>query len=124
MGVPKRVKLVSVENGRSAEQRRILAEVSDLSEAPSSANDGFSVGRVEYAHLFYKVTGVNARFRVVIWYYSSVPGDWFEGEEEVLKSTGILTIEPLGLERFYIQIIEKAGTAPKLSMWGAEVVPT
>jgi hypothetical protein len=120
----RRVKNTTAKAGTTAAQRRVLEEVSSVTDAPTKKTDGFLLEQNEIIHLLFKVFGTNPVFRVRIWWWSNISSEWHKGRQVVVNSSDIVTVETEGLHRIDLQVEqEPAGEDPQLDAWIALVRP-
>jgi len=120
----RRVKTTSAKAGTTASERRALAGVDDATAEPLVATAGQLLEQNEYIHLLFKVGGTNPVFRVRIWWYSTISGEWHKGRQVVVNASDLVTVEALGLNRVYLQVeTTPSGASPTLDAWVALVRP-
>lgn len=102
----------------------MLEAVSTTTSAPSSGSDGYIVEQNEFVNLLFSASGTSPVFRVRIWWYSFISGEWHRGQQVVVNSSDIVTVESQGLNRIYLQVeTPPSGTDPELDAWVALVRP-
>jgi hypothetical protein len=120
----RRVKTTTAKAGQTANDRRVLAQVNTVTNAPTLSTDGYLLEQNEFVHLLFKVSGTSPVFRIRIWWYSQVSGEWHKGRQIVINANDIVTAEVQGLNRVYLQVeTAPTGTNPLLSAWIALVRP-
>lgn len=120
----RRVKNTTAKPGTTPADRRVLAEVSAITDAPTTKKDGFLMEQNEIIHLLFKIAGTNPVFRLRIWWYSQVSGEWHKGKQVVVNASDIVTVETEGLHRVMLQVeTTPVGTNPLLDAWIALVRP-
>ena len=133
-----RVYLESIKAGLTATDRRLFYALSTdgglFSEdsptaVPAFSSDGFVTQGVEALHLMFQFTPVSETGMeaadIQLWWWSSVTGNWHAGESPIntITESTVLTVESLGLERLYIQVLNPVdGFA--LTAWAARIIPT
>jgi hypothetical protein len=120
----RRVKNTTAKAGTTAADRKVLDTVSTTTSAPSAATDGYLCELNEFIHLLFAVGGTSPVFRVRIWWYSFISGQWHAGKQVVVNNDDIVTVEAQGLNRIYLQVeTTPSGTSPTLDAWIALVRP-
>ena len=120
----RRVKNTTAKPGTTPSDRRVLSEVTTTTTAPSAKTDGYLNEQNEFIHLLFKISGTNPVFRVRIWWYSRVSGEWHKGQQVVVNDDDLVTVEVQGLHRVFLQVeTTPAGTSPVLNSWIALVRP-
>ena len=120
----RRVKNTTAKAGTTAADRRVLAQASDTTAAPTSKNDGFLMEQNEIIHLLFTVGGTNPVFRLRIWWFWQISSAWHKGKQVVVNASDIVTVETEGLHKVALQIEQTpAGTNPTLDAWIALVRP-
>jgi hypothetical protein len=110
----RRVKTTTAKAGQTANDRRVLAQVNTVTNAPTLSTDGYLLEQNEFVHLLFKVSGTSPVFRIRIWWYSQVSGEWHKGRQIVINANDIV----------YLQVeTAPTGTNPLLSAWIALVRP-
>jgi hypothetical protein len=121
--MPKKVITQTGVPGATAESRRMLADVTATTSAPSLKSDGVLINRNEFIHFLFKVGGTNPVFSIQVWWYSFISGEWHRGEKLTVNNDDVVTIEVQGLNRAYLEVTGVTGTNPTLDSWLALVVP-
>ena len=120
----RRVKNTTAKPGATAAQRRVLSGENAITAAPTVATDGYLLEQNEVVHLLFKVGGTTPVFRIRIYWYSIVSGEWHKGRQVVINANDLVTAEAQGLSRIYLQVeTTPTGTAPLLDAWIALVRP-
>ena len=120
----RRVKNTTAKAGTTPADRRVLAAVSDATVTPPAKNSGHLLEQNEFIHLLFKVSGTSPVFRIRIWWYSQVSGEWHKGQQVVVNANDLVTVETQGLHRTYLQVeTAPSGTNPSLDAWIALVRP-
>lgn len=132
-----RVYLESIKAGLTATDRRLFyaqrtgttfSEGSPTA-APAFSSDGFVTQGVEALHLMFQFTPVTETGMeaadIQLWWWSSVTGNWHAGESPIntITESTVLTVESLGLERLYIQVLNPVEDFI-LTAWAARIIPT
>jgi len=132
-----RVYLESIKPGLTATDRRLFYATSSSgvfsgdspTSAPALSSDGFATQGVEALHIMFQFTpdtsGGTESADIQLWWWSSVTGTWHAGETpiNVITESTVLTVESLGLERLYIQVLNPVDTFT-LAAWAARIIPT
>ena len=132
-----RVYLESIKPGLTATDRRLFYATSSgigfsgdsPTAAPTLSSDGFVTQGVEALHIMFQfapdTSGGTESSDIQLWWWSSVTGNWHAGESpiNVITESTVLTVEALGLERLYIQVLNPVG-AFVLTAWAARIIPT
>ena len=125
-----KVLVVTAKKGALANDRRVLANVSAATAAPTLSSDGDFLNRIEYLHLLFKLTNTDSSnsctFYVQVWWWSAITDMWHKGEMLKVNDNDIHTIENQGLNRIYLQVTQKVyggSTTPTLDAWVGMVVP-
>ena len=125
--MPKKVLVRTAVPGETASDRKLLADITDISEAPapSEKSDGILLSRNEYIHLLFEVSGsATPNFYVQMWWYSPISGLWHQGELLSINANDINTFEVQGLDRLALEVTSITGPdTPTLSAWVGLVVP-
>ena len=125
-----KVLVVSPVAGPSSNDRRVLSNVSSVTNAPLVSTDGNFLNRVQYVHLFFRLVNPDASnsctFYVQLWWWNPITEIWHMGERLKVNNNDIHTIECQGLNRLYLQVdqVVFAGSGtPTLDAWVGMVVP-
>lgn len=121
--MPKKVITRTGHPGATPADRRILADVTTITAAPTAKDDGDLLNRNEFIHLLFKVQGTSPVFQIQVWWYTFITGDWHRGEKLTVNNSDIVTMEVQGLNRLYLEVTGVSGTTPVLDAWLALVVP-
>lgn len=126
LGTPmtRRVKTTSAKAGTTAANRRVLAGATGVTAEPLVSSAGDLIEQNEIIHLLFRVGGTNPVFRVRIWWYSLISGEWHKGRQVAINASDVVTVEVNGLSRVYLQVeTTPSGVAPTLDAWVALVRP-
>ena len=114
----------TAKGGATPGDRRVFADATGVTAAPMSASDGFIMEQNEFVNLLFGVNGTDPVFSIQVWWYSQISGMWHKGTRFAVNDDDIVTLEPLGLNRLYLQIdVAPSGTNPELNGWIALVRP-
>lgn len=132
-----RVYLESIKPGLTATDRRLFYATSSGSvfsgssptAVPTLSSDGFVTQGVEALHILFQfapdTSGGTESSDIQLWWWSSITGNWHAGESpiNVITESTVLTVESLGLERLYIQVLNPVDSFV-LTAWAARIIPT
>lgn len=129
--MPKKVFTRTGIAGETANDRRLLAGVSDVTDAPTLKGDGVLLQRNEFLHLFFSMTAPDPAtyFTLQIWWYTPISGKWHLGETLNVNANDVSTFEVQGMDRVYVQVTTVSydsatyPTPPTLDAWIGLVVP-
>ena len=120
----RRVKTTTAKDGATPVNRRVLTGVTSSTSEPALSSDGHLLEQNEIIHLLFTVTGTDPVFRIRIWWYSTISGEWHKGNQVVVNANDLVTIEAQGLNRVYLQVeTTPSGTSPVINAWIAMVRP-
>lgn len=126
-----KVLVVSPIAGTTASDRKVLNAVDTTTAAPTTNLEGVFLNRIEYLHLFFKLTNSDtanpATFYVQLWWWNPITDMWHIGERLKVNNNDVHTIEVQGLNRVYLQVDQivygGSTTTPTLDGWLGMVVP-
>jgi hypothetical protein len=133
-----RVYLESIKPGLTATDRRLFYATSSgigvfsgssPTAVPALSSDGFVTQGVEALHILFQfapdTSGGTESSDIQLWWWSSITGNWHAGESpiNVITESTVLTVESLGLERLYIQVLNPVDSFV-LTAWAARIIPT
>jgi len=120
----RRVKNTTAKAGATASDRRVIAQATGVTAAPSTSTDGYLLQQNEICHLLFAVGGTNPVFRVRIYLYSDISGHWHKGRQVVVNADDVVTLEVDGLSRIMLAVeTAPQGTSPTLDAWIALARP-
>jgi hypothetical protein len=125
--MPKKVLIRTAVHGDTPNARRVLAGVTQATEAPPPLvpGDGILLSRNEHIHLFFQITGDDPKpeFKLNMWWYSPISGIWHKGEQITVNDDDIMLFDAQGLDRLALELHYVGGGSHALNAWAGLVVP-
>lgn len=120
----RRILSFSALDGETADERKILNAVDDVTAAPSTSSDGYALSGSEYVHLLWNVGGTTPSFSVSAFVYSAVSGQWHRRATYTITADTTDLLQVQGQDRIFLQVTAApTGTTPTLDAWIALTRP-
>jgi len=97
---------------------RVLLEASAVSPDPTANDAGINLQGAGYLHLYADFGGGITAATITPWYFSTIAGDWFEGDPiNLTAASKFALVEVQGEERLFL-VLDALTGAGTLKVWG------
>lgn len=101
--------------------KRVISEVA-TADAPTAdplvTNKGFNFQGATFLHLYAEFTGSTTAATVTPWYFSTIAGQWFEGDAIAFTASSLLALVQVEGEDRVFFVVDSITGVGTVKIWG------